>query len=178
MALPSKGLVVFSGFSLVPGVKIWWGTCFSSLQLKREKLTLSFHSFFALDISFYFIIMRCFDVNITVWDRRDHSFINMCLYYMWEIITKYNCISRAQSKNDLYRLCLSFFLSPQGLKIPRVSPVQTYMLGWSKGEVYYIHWYTMRTEIIRIKRMFIFLATASIKKWMVIYWLGKLNTNI
>ena len=37
---------------------------------------------------------------------------------------------------------------------------------------------TKRTEIIRITRAFRFLATAWLKNWMVIYWLGKLNTNI
>ena len=60
----------------------------------------SFRSFIALDISFYFIIMKCFVVNITIWDRRDRSFINMCTYYIWNIITKYNYLSNGQSEDD------------------------------------------------------------------------------
>ena len=35
-----------------------------------------------------------------------------------------------------------------------------------------------RTDIIRIKRMFILLVTVWLKNWMVIHWLGKLDVNI
>ena len=37
---------------------------------------------------------------------------------------------------------------------------------------------TTGTDIIRIKRMFIFLVTACLKNWLAIYWLGKLDIKI
>ena len=77
---------------------------FFEFTIEKGKIYLitekSFCSFFALHISFYFIIMKCCDVNITVLNNRDHSFINLYVFYMWDIITKYNCLSNGQSEDD------------------------------------------------------------------------------
>ena len=75
---------------------------FFEFTIEKGKIYLitekSFYSFFALDISFSFKIMKCCEVIITVWNKRDSSFINLCIYYMWDIITKYNFLSNGQSE--------------------------------------------------------------------------------
>ena len=73
-----------------------------TIEKEKNYLTTDkyFYPFFALKVYFYFIIMKCCDVNITAWNKKDRSFINLCIYYMWDIIPKYNCLTTGQSEDN------------------------------------------------------------------------------